>query len=357
MHLVLGIESSCDETACAVLEDGRNVRASLLFSQVKTHAEFGGVVPEVASRMHLAKLPPLIDETLSRAGIQLGDISAVAVTRAPGLIGALLVGLSYAKALAWQLGIPLVGVNHLEGHMLAARLEDPQPEFPYIALIVSGGHTAIYRIERPGSYHILGNTRDDAAGEAFDKVAKLLNLGYPGGAIIEKMSRGVDHSAVELPRPMMNDDTFDFSFSGLKTAVLHLVQRSDIFEGLDLKFSWLLEAKKPRPGREHLVPVIAAAFQAAVVDVLVAKAVRAVQEYGMDLLVVSGGVASNTALREALRERAAQEHIRLVIPQRKYCTDNAAMVGVASIRHFRDGQHAGLDMNAVSRWSSITGLH
>jgi len=353
---ILAIETSCDETAAAVVAGCGDVLSNVVASQVKDHAAFGGVVPEIASRRHIELIGPVVREALHQAGISPRDLGGSAVTQGPGLIGALLVGISYAKALAYGLNLPVCGINHLEGHLAAARI-DASLSYPHVGMVVSGGHTSLYEVTDETTITQIGQTIDDAAGEAFDKVAKLLNLGYPGGAIIEKISRGVDHSAVELPRPMMNDDTFDFSFSGLKTAVLHLVQRSDIFEGLDLKFSGLPEAKKPRPGREHLVPVIAAAFQAAVVDVLVAKAVRAVQEYGMDLLVVSGGVASNTALREALRERAAQEHIRLVIPQRKYCTANAAMVGVASIRHFRDGQHAGLDMNAVSRWSSITGLH
>jgi N6-L-threonylcarbamoyladenine synthase len=224
-----------------------------------------------------------------------------------------------------------------------------------MGMVVSGGHTSIYHVKSESDITQIGQTIDDAAGEAFDKVAKLLNLGYPGGVIIEKISKGVDHSAITLPRPLMNDNSYDFSFSGLKTAVLNLVIKSDIFEGLDLRFSGLPEAKKIKPGKEHLIAEISAAFQAAVVDVLVTKTIRAAKDTGMDLIVVSGGVASNTALREALKEKSDQEGIRLIIPERKYCTDNAAMIGIAGIRHFRDGHFAGLDMNAVSRWSSITG--
>jgi len=222
-------------------------------------------------------------------------------------------------------------------------------------MVVSGGHTSLYRVEDEWAITQIGQSIDDAAGEAFDKVAKLLYLGYPGGVVIEEISRGVDYSSIELPRPMMNDGTYDFSFSGLKTAVLNLVIRSEIFPDLDLKFSGLPEAKKPKPGKGHLIPIIAAAFQAAAVDVLASKAIKAVKDFGMDLLVVAGGVASNTALRGALREKTEAEKIRLVIPERKYCTDNAAMIGIASIRYFRERRYSSLDMNAVSRWSSIMG--
>jgi len=331
MHLVLGIESSCDETACAVLEDGHKVLASLLFSQVKTHAEFGGVVPEVASRMHLAKLPPLLDETLKLAGIELSDISAVAVTRAPGLIGALLVGLSYAKAVAWQLGVPLVGVNHLEGHMLAARLEDPQPEFPYIGLIVSGGHTAIYRIEKPGSYHILGNTRDDAAGEAFDKVAKLLGLGYPGGILIDRLAQKGNPKAIDFPRSMMHKGGYDFSFSGLKTAVLTHVRHHS--------------------PKEPDLPDLCASFQEAVVDVLIEKALRAAADQGLPRLVISGGVAANSRLRALAAERCKAAGVGLFMARPAFCTDNAAMIAYAGWEKLARGQRDGLDMGAKANES------
>lgn len=353
---ILAIETSCDETAAAVVTGSGDVLSNVVASQVKDHAAFGGVVPEIASRRHIELIGPVVNESLREAGVSLKDLGGIAVTQGPGLIGALLVGISYAKALAYGLSVPICGINHLEGHLAAARIGNDL-SYPHMGMVVSGGHTSLYVVRSETSIAQIGQTIDDAAGEAFDKVAKLLNLGYPGGVIIERISHGVDHSSVVLPRPMMNDDSYDFSFSGLKTAVLTLVQRSGIFEGLDLKFSGLPEARKPMPGREHLVPVIAAAFQSAVVEVLVTKAVRAVKEYGMDLLVVSGGVASNAALREALKRLSVDERIRLVIPDREYCTDNAAMIAVASIRHFRDGHYANLDMNAVSRWSSITGLH
>ena len=351
---ILAIETSCDETAAAVVTAGGAVLSNVVASQVKDHAVFGGVVPEIASRRHIELIRPVVDEALHRAGVSLKDLGGVAVTQGPGLIGALLVGISYAKALAYGLDIPICGINHLEGHLAAARI-DASLTYPHMGMVVSGGHTSLYEVRDEAAVTQIGQTIDDAAGEAFDKVAKLLNLGYPGGVIIERISHGIDHSGMDLPRPMMNDDTFDFSFSGLKTAVLNLVQRSGIFENLDLKFSGLPEAKRPRPGKEHLVPLIAAAFQAAVVDVLVTKAVRAVKEYGLGMLVVSGGVASNTALRESLKDKTAGEGIALVVPDRTYCTDNAAMIGIASIRHFRDGHYADQDMNAVSRWSSITG--
>ncbi|HOS98435.1 MAG TPA: tRNA (adenosine(37)-N6)-threonylcarbamoyltransferase complex transferase subunit TsaD [Deltaproteobacteria bacterium] len=352
--LILAIETSCDETAASVVSAAGEVLSNVVASQVKDHAAFGGVVPEIASRRHIELIRPVVNKAVKDAGIALKDVGGIAVTQGPGLIGALLVGISYAKSLAWGLGIPLCGINHLEGHLGAARIGE-KLTYPHMGMVVSGGHTSLYLARSETDIAQIGQTIDDAAGEAFDKVAKLLNLGYPGGVIIERIAKGVDSSGMDLPRPMMNDDTYDFSFSGLKTAVLNLVIRSEIFDSLDLRFSGLPEQKKPRPGKEHLVAKIAAAFQAAVVEVLVAKALKAVHDHGLDLLVVSGGVASNTALRDALGERCSQEGIRLVIPERKYCTDNAAMIGMASLRHFRDGQYASLDMNAVSRWSSLTG--
>ncbi len=353
---LLAIETSCDETAAAVVTLDGEILSNIVASQVADHAVFGGVVPEIASRRHIELINPVVNEALKDARITIKDLSGIAVTQGPGLIGALLVGISFAKALAYGLHIPICGINHLEGHLCAAKI-GAEVTYPHMGMVVSGGHTSIYNVQSPTDITQIGQTIDDAAGEAFDKVAKLLNLGYPGGVIIEKISRGVDHSFIDLPRPLINDSSYDFSFSGLKTAVLNLVIKSDIFDGLDLRFSGLPEPKKPRDGKEHLIPAISAAFQAAVVDVLVIKTIRAARDHGMDLIVVSGGVASNTALREALKERTDREGIRLVIPERKYCTDNAAMIGMAGIRHFRDSHFAGLDMNAVSRWSSITGYH
>jgi N6-L-threonylcarbamoyladenine synthase len=351
---ILAIETSCDETAAAVVTGEGKVLSDVVASQVADHAVFGGVVPEIASRRHIELIVPVVDEAMKLSGITLKALGGVAVTQGPGLIGALLVGISYGKALAYGLGIPLCGINHLEGHLCAAKIGHVLT-YPHMGMVVSGGHTSLYNVQSETNITQIGQTIDDAAGEAFDKVAKLLNLGYPGGVIIEKIAKGVDHSGIDLPRPMMNDNSYDFSFSGLKTAVLNLVIKSEIFDGLDLRFSGLPEPKKPRPGKERLIPVIAAAFQAAVVDVLVSKTIKAAKDHGMKLIVVSGGVASNTALREALQQETAEEGIHLVIPERKYCTDNAVMIGIASLRHFRDGHYAPLDMNAVSRRSSIAG--
>ena len=351
---ILAIETSCDETAAAVVTGKGKVLSDVVASQVADHAVFGGVVPEIASRRHIELIVPVVDEAMKLSGITLKALGGIAVTQGPGLIGALLVGISYGKALAYGLGIPLCGINHLEGHLCAAKIGH-ELTYPHMGMVVSGGHTSLYNVQSETNITQIGQTIDDAAGEAFDKVAKLLNLGYPGGVMIEKIATGVDHSGIDLPRPMMNDNSYDFSFSGLKTAVLNLVIKSEIFDGLDLRFSGLPEPKKPRPGKDQLIPVIAAAFQAAVVDVLVTKAIKAAKDHSMGLVVVSGGVASNTALREALQQKTAEEGIRLVIPERKYCTDNAVMIGIASLRHFRDGHYATLDMNAVSRWSSITG--
>jgi N6-L-threonylcarbamoyladenine synthase len=350
---ILAIETSCDETASAVVTDEGEILSNIVASQVADHAVFGGVVPEIASRRHIELIRAVVNQALHQASVTQNDLGGIAVTQGPGLIGALLVGISFAKALAYGLDIPFCGINHLDGHLGAARI-GYELTYPHIGMVVSGGHTSLYRVENEWIITQIGQSIDDAAGEAFDKVAKLLYLGYPGGVVIEKISRGVDYSSIELPRPLMNDGTYDFSFSGLKTAVLNLVIRSEIFPELDLKFSGLPEAKKPTPGKEHLIPIIAAAFQAAVVDVLVTKAIKAVKDFDMDLLVVAGGVASNTTLRGALQEKTYAEGIRLVIPDRIYCTDNAAMIGIASIKHFRELRNSPLDMNAVSRWSSIT---
>lgn len=350
---ILAIETSCDETAAAVVTDAGEILSNVVASQIADHAAFGGVVPEIASRRHIELISPVVTQALTEAGLEHSRLGGIAVTQGPGLVGALLVGISFGKALAYGLNIPLCGINHLEGHLGAAKI-DHEITYPHIGMVVSGGHTSLYLAHSPCEIIQIGQTLDDAAGEAFDKVAKLLGLGYPGGVIIEKISKGIDHHGIDLPRPMINDDSYDFSFSGLKTAVLNRVVRQEIFPELDLRFSGLPEAKTPAPGKEDQVCAIAAAFQEAVVDVLVTKAIKAVKDNKINLLVVAGGVASNTALRSRFQARAKEEGISLIIPERKYCTDNAVMIGLAAIRYFKEGLYSALDMNALSRWPSIT---
>jgi len=336
--LVLGIETSCDETAAAVVEDGRWVRADVVASQILDHAPYGGVVPEVASRQHVATIVPVVRRAVIDAGIGFADLDAVAVTRGPGLVGALLVGVETAKALAFALGKPLVGVNHLAGHLAAVFLEDvgardrfespAGPPFPHLALLVSGGHTAIIRVDEPGRTRLLGATRDDAAGEAFDKVGKLLGLGYPGGIAIDKLAAHGNPCVVALPRALAGRDDLDFSFSGLKTAVsTHLARRgpSGLPEGGELAD-------------------LCASFQAAVVDVLVRKSRRALVREGLGALVVCGGVAANRGLRAALAEAARADGFTLFIPPPKRCTDNASMIAAAGSELLRRGERAGLDL-------------
>jgi N6-L-threonylcarbamoyladenine synthase len=330
--LVLGIETSCDETAAAVVEDGRRVRADVVASQILTHAPYGGVVPEVASRQHVATIVPVIRRAVSDAGIGFPDLDAVAVTCGPGLVGALLVGVETAKALAFSLGKPLVGVNHLAGHLAAAALEDPSlptpPPFPHLALLVSGGHTALIRVDEPGKTRLLGATRDDAAGEAFDKVGKLVGLGYPGGVAIDKLAATGNPRAVALPRALAGRDDLDFSFSGLKTAAS----------------TWLAKRGSPDKPQGGELADFCASFQAAVVDVLVRKSRRALAREGLGALVVCGGVAANRGLRAALAEAAVAEGFALFIPPPKRCTDNASMIAAAGSDLFRRGRFAGLDL-------------
>jgi N6-L-threonylcarbamoyladenine synthase len=334
--LVLGIETSCDETAASVVEDGRWVRADVVASQILTHAPYGGVVPEVASRQHVATIVPVIRRALADAGIAFGDLDAVAVTCGPGLVGALLVGVETAKALAFALGKPLIGVNHLAGHLAAIFLAETTdrdappavPPFPHLALLVSGGHTAIIRVDEPTKTRLLGATRDDAAGEAFDKVGKLLGLGYPGGIAIDRLAATGDPRAVALPRALAGRDDLDFSFSGLKTAVATWLAKrgsADLPEGAE---------------RADLC----ASFQAAVVDVLVRKARRALEREGLGALVVCGGVAANRGLRAALAEASRADGFALFIPPPKRCTDNASMIAAAGSELFARGGSAGLDL-------------
>jgi N6-L-threonylcarbamoyladenine synthase len=329
--LVLGVETSCDETAAAVVEDGRFVRANVVASQIATHAPYGGVVPEVASRQHVATIIPVLERALADAGLRFADLDAIAVTAGPGLVGALLVGVETAKALAFALGKPLVAVNHLAGHLAAAFLENPPapyapPPYPHLALLVSGGHTALIRIDAPGQTRLLGSTRDDASGEAFDKVGKMLGLGYPGGVAIDKRAATGDPHTVALPRALAGRDDLDFSFSGLKTAVATLLARRALPEGQDMND-------------------FCASFQAAVVDVLVRKSRRALVLQGLSALVVCGGVAANRGLRTALAAAAAEDGFALHIPPPKYCTDNAAMIAAAGTQLYQRGARAGLDLS------------
>jgi len=328
--LVLGVETSCDETAAAVVEDGCRVRANVVASQIATHAQYGGVVPEVASRQHVATIIPVIERAIADAGVQFRDLDAIAVTAGPGLVGALLVGVETAKALAFALGKPLVAVNHLGGHLAAAFLEHAPPHapptYPHLALLVSGGHTALIRIDAPGATRLLGATRDDAAGEAFDKVGKMLGLGYPGGVAIDKLAATGDPRAVALPRALAGRDDLDFSFSGLKTAVATLLARREL-------------------PRDQELNDFCASFQAAVVDVLVRKSRRAREKEGLSALVVCGGVAANRGLRAALAVAAAEDGFALHIPPPKYCTDNAAMIAAAGTQLLARGALAGLDLS------------
>jgi N6-L-threonylcarbamoyladenine synthase len=324
--LVLGIETSCDETAAAIVEDGRRVLADVVASQILVHAPYGGVVPEVASRQHVATIVPVIQRTVADAGITLGDLDAIAVTCGPGLVGALLVGVETAKSLAFALGKPLVGVNHLAGHLAAVFLgDDAPPPFPHLALLVSGGHTALIRVDEPGRTSLLGATRDDAAGEAFDKVGKLLGLGYPGGVAIDRLAATGNPRAVELPRALPARDDLDFSFSGLKTAVSTRLAKTGIPEGTALAD-------------------FCASFQSAVVDVLVRKSRRALVREGLGALVVCGGVAANRGLRTALAEAAREDGFGLFIPPPKRCTDNAAMIAAEGSALFLRGKRSGLDL-------------
>ena len=326
--IVLGIESSCDETAAAVLVDGRRVLSSVVASQDDVHAPYGGVVPELASRRHLEVIVPVVEKALAEAGVALGDLDGIAVTYGPGLVGSLLVGCSMAKSLAWVHRLPLVGVNHLEGHVYAAFLTDEPPEYPFLALVVSGGHTALYHAPAPLTYHLVGQTRDDAAGEAFDKVAKLLGLGFPGGPIIERTAERGDPRAIAFPLAQMTDGASDFSFSGIKTAVSLYVRRH-------------------RPLGEAQVADVAASFQAAVVKMLVRQTVRAALRIGVKRVVLTGGVAANGPLRTALHAEAEQHGIRLHIPPPRLCTDNAAMITAAGTARLAAGERAPLTLNAT----------
>lgn len=326
---ILAIESSCDETAAAVVVNGRDVRSNVISSQIDLHTLYGGVVPEIASRKHIEKINQVIEQALTEANTTLDDIDAIGVTYGPGLVGALLVGVAEAKAISYAKNIPLVGVHHIEGHISANYIENKELEPPFICLVVSGGHTHLVKVLDYGKYEILGRTRDDAAGEAFDKVARAIGLGYPGGPKIEKVSHEGNPDAIAFPRAKIDDGPYDFSFSGLKSAVLNYIN------GCKMKDIEIVPAD------------VAASFQKSVTDVLVANAMKAIDEFKIDKFAIAGGVASNGTLREAMREACEKKGVAFYHPSPVYCTDNAAMIGVAAYYDFLAGKRDGLDLNAV----------
>lgn len=327
--LILAIESSCDETAASVVKNGREVLSNVISSQIALHTLYGGVVPEIASRKHIEKINQVIEEALSEAKVTLKDIDGIAVTYGPGLVGALLVGVSAAKAISFATGIPLIGVHHIEGHISANYIENKDLEPPFVCLVASGGHSHLVVVKDYGEYEIIGRTRDDAAGEAFDKVARAIGLGYPGGPKIDKLSKEGNPNAIHFPRAKVQDNEYDFSFSGLKSAVLNYLN------GCQMKGEPVCEAD------------VAASFQKAVIDVLVEHSLHAVKQYGYDKFAIAGGVASNSSLRAAFEAECAKQGITFYHPSPIFCTDNAAMIGVAGYYEFQKGVRSGLDLNAV----------
>jgi N6-L-threonylcarbamoyladenine synthase len=328
--LILGIESSCDETAAAVLADGNRLLADVINSQVQVHGLYGGVVPELASRKHLENIYPVVAEALKQAGITLDDVDGLAVTQGPGLIGSLLVGFSFAKSISLVKKTPCTGVDHMAGHLLSVFLGDRQPDFPYVALIASGGHSSIFRVDDPLTFQLLGRTRDDAAGEAFDKVAKLLELPYPGGPEISRRAEEGDRRAIDFPRAWLEPGSFDFSFSGLKTAVATHVQQQ-------------------RLGGELALGNICASFQEAVVEILAEKTIRAAAATGIPRVVLAGGVAANRRLRHYIAQRGEQQGCEVFLPPVRFCTDNAAMIALAGYHRLLRGQIMAPDTDVYSR--------
>ena len=326
---ILAIESSCDETAASVVKNGRTILSNVISSQIALHTLYGGVVPEIASRKHIEKINQVIEEALSQAGVTLEEITAVAVTYGPGLVGALLVGVAEAKAISFASGLPLVGVHHISGHISANYIEYPELEPPFVCLVASGGHSHLVVVKDYGQYEIIGRTRDDAAGEAFDKVARAIGLGYPGGPKIDRLAKEGNPDAIPFPRAKVAENVYDFSFSGLKSAVLNYLNSCQM------------------KGEEICQADVAASFQKAVVDVLVEHSLHAVKEFGYDKFAIAGGVASNSALRKAFEEACGKRGIRFYHPSPALCTDNAAMIGAAGYYEYIRGVRHGFDLNAV----------
>ena len=327
--LILAIESSCDETAASVVKNGRNILSNVISSQIELHKLYGGVVPEIASRKHIEKINQVIEEALSEAGVTLDDLDAIGVTYGPGLVGALLVGVAEAKAIAYAKKLPLVGVHHIEGHVSANYIEHPDLEPPFLCLIVSGGHTHLVIVKDYGEFEILGRTRDDAAGEAFDKVARAIGLGYPGGPKIDKLSKEGNSHAITFPKAKIDGAPYDFSFSGVKSAVLNYINQNKM------------------QGKEIAAADLAASFQQSVVDVLVEHTMLAAKDYHMDKVAIAGGVASNGTLRQAMKEACEKNGLKFYHPSPIFCTDNAAMIGVAAYYEYKKGTRHGWDLNAV----------
>ena len=326
---ILAIESSCDETAAAVVENGRLVLSNIIFSQIELHKCYGGVVPEIASRKHIEKISQVITSALTEAGMALQELDAVAVTYGPGLVGPLLVGVSAAKAICFAAGLPLIGIHHIEGHISANYIENKDLEPPFLTLVVSGGHTHLVIVRNYGEYEVVGQTRDDAAGEAFDTVARAIGLGYPGGPQIDRLSGEGNPDAIRFPRAKVEGAPYDFSFSGLKSSVLNYLNSC--------------EMKGESVNRAD----VAASFQKAVIDVLVEHAMEAAEDFGLPRLAIAGGVASNSSLREAFAHACTQRGIAFYHPSPVFCTDNAAMIGAAAYYEYKKGQRSGLDLNAV----------
>lgn len=327
--ITLAIETSCDETSVAIVKNGRYVLSNIISSQVEVHKKFGGVVPEVASRKHVETINRIIQNALDEANITLEDIDVIGVTYGPGLVGALLVGLSIAKAIAFVNGIPLIGVNHIEGHICANFIEDKDLEPPFVCLVVSGGHTHLVYVKDYSEYEVMGKTRDDAAGEAFDKVARALGLGYPGGPLIDKLAKKGNEDAIDFPRAYLEEDSFDFSFSGLKSAVLNYLN------------------SMRQKNQQIVVEDVAASFQQSVIEVLVDKTIRAAKEKGSKIVALAGGVAANEGLRELMIKKCNDEGIEVKYPSKILCTDNAAMIGCAAYYDYIKGYSADLTLNAV----------